>query len=285
MATAGGLIIGAVGLGTLYTTCVECYTVFHKIRAFNRDSGYLASKLETENALFRRWGERVGLLSRDKRAVDSRLREPWTRKAVEGVLSCVHILLTDTDKFQTTYGLVPFAPTEAMSQTRSSSSKHVRRYSQPQSWPSEVIMPERKHIKILRKFHWSILDQEKFNDLITELRDHVQRLDELVPPKGDVPESRAVKDGVPELSRSSGSSGEGDRSQRIHRGEIFCILPDSRKQKKPLELMPPACQWSDRALTIRPKPDVEEIAPPLTKEIWNIVDHDNHTTHRYYRIT
>ena len=285
MATAGGLIIGAVGLGSLYTTCVECYTVFHKIRAFNRDSGYLASKLETENALFRRWGERVGLLSGDTRAIDPRLREPWTRKAVEGVLSCVHILLTDTDKFQTTYGLVPFAPTEALSQTNPSSSKHERRYPQPQSWPSEVIRPERKHIKVLRKFHWSILDQEKFSDLITELRDHVQRLEELVPPKGDAPESRAVKYGIPELSRSSGGSERGDRIQRIHRKEIFRILPDSRKQKKQLELMPPAYQWSDQALTMRPNPYIGEIVRPLTKEIWHIEDRDNHTTHRYYRIT
>ena len=282
MATAGGLIIGAVGLGSLYETCVECYTVFHKIRAFHRDSRYLASKLETENALFRQWGERAGLMSGRKRGIDPQLRDPWTRRAVEGVLSCIHILLTDTDKFQTTYGLIPFEPSDDITQSRSSSSTQVQRHSNSQSWPSDVTRPERKHVTILRKFHWSILDKEKFNDLVTELRDHVQRLNELVPTKGDAPEYRAVTNDIRERADSSKQR---DRRQRRHREEFWRVLDETQKQSKPISIMPLPRQVSDRAMTIRPKTYVEEIAPRLTREFWHTEDQDNCATHRCYRIS
>lgn len=54
-----------------------------------------------------RWGGRVGLLSGNKRDIDPQLRDPWMREAVAEILFCIEMLLTDTEKLQTTYGLIP----------------------------------------------------------------------------------------------------------------------------------------------------------------------------------
>jgi hypothetical protein len=285
MATAGGLIIGAVGLGSLYSTCVDCYCVFRKIRAFDRDYEYLASKLKTEGALLMRWGERIGLLSGDIRDIDPKLHDPWTKEAVAGVLSCIEMLLTDTEKFRTTYGLTPHGRSDRIVRTRSSSSKQGRRDSQTQTWPSDSIRPERKQVNVLRKFHWSILDQEKFCDLISELRELVQRLNELAPPSRDAPECRVVSNGISGLSGLSSGSERGDRKQHKHREGTSRIVNDTRKQDSPLAIMPPPYRHSDRGWTIHPKSHVEEIAPPRKIKVWHVEDPDNYTTYRYYRVT
>jgi hypothetical protein len=285
MATAGGLIIGAVGLGSLYSTCVECYCVFHKMRAFDRDSEYLASKLETEGALLMRWGERVGLLSGHRLDVDPQLHDPWTKKAVAGVLFCIEMLLTNTEKLQTTYGLIPYECSSGITGTRASSRKNGSRNSETQTRPSEMIRLERKSVNILRKFHWSILDKEKFNDLINELRDLVQRLNELAPPKRDGSDRRVDDEGVLGLSRLSGGSERGDPGQREHRKGTSHILDDTRNQDKSLAIMPPLYRSSSRALVVRPKGYVEEIAQPENKQARRDDNDGSYRIYRYYRVT
>jgi hypothetical protein len=285
MATVGGLVIGAVGLGTLYSTCVDCYCVFHKIRAFDRDSEYLASKLETEGALLMRWGERVGLLSGQKRNVDSQLHDLWTKKAVAGVLHCIEILLTDTDKLQTTYGLIPHDRSVGIIGARAASGQQGRCYPQTQVQPSEMIRPEGKRVNILRKFHWSILDKEKFSDLINDLRDLVQRLNELAPPKSNVSDCRVVSKSVPGAPKPNGSSERGDRSEREHREGTSRILGTPRKQDKQLAILPTTYRSPGQAMVIRPKGYVEEIPQPQSIQVRRDDEDSSCKIYRYYRVT
>src|SRR5437868_4919782 len=135
MATAGGLVIGAVGLGALYSTCVDCYRVFHKIRAFDRDSGYLSSKLKTEGALLMRWVGRVGLLSGSRRDIDSQLYDPWTRKAVAEILFCIEVLLTDMEKLQTSYALTPQGRIYEVGRPEASNKRPACPYARPHLQP------------------------------------------------------------------------------------------------------------------------------------------------------
>jgi hypothetical protein len=285
MATAGGLIIGAVGLGTLYSTCIECYCVFHTIRAFDRDSEYLVSKLETEGALLMRWGERIGLLSGHKRDIDPQLHDPWTKKAVAGVLHCIEILLTDTDKLQTTYGLIPHDRSVRIIGPRASSSKQGCCPSQTQVQPSERIRPEGKRANILRKFHWSILEKEKFNDLINDLRDLVQRLNELAPPKSDVSDCRVVSKSVPGLPRPNGSSERGDSNELEHREGTSRILDTPRKQVKQLAILPTPYRSPGQAMLTRPVGYIEEIPRPQSIQVRRDDEDDSGKIYRYYRVT
>src|SRR2546421_1870230 len=239
MATAGGLVIGAVGLGALYSTCVECYCVFHKIRAFDRDSGYLSSKWKTEGAILMRWGDRVGLLSGSRRDIDSQLYDPWTRKAVAEILFCIEVLLTDMEKLQTSYGLIPHGRIYEVVGAEGSNKRPGFPYARPHPQPSDNIRQGQKRVNILRKFHWSILDKEKFSDLIMELRDLVQRLNDLVRPTSDLADFRTASQRIPAIPGFDGDSERGYRPQPQYCEGDSRAFDVTRKQCESHSIMPP----------------------------------------------
>jgi Prion-inhibition and propagation len=86
MADPGALVIGVVGLGALYSTCVECLSVFRKIRAFDRDYDFLASRLWTEQALLMLWGQRMVLLTGKMRDLDPQLQDPYQGSCSRGTV-------------------------------------------------------------------------------------------------------------------------------------------------------------------------------------------------------
>jgi hypothetical protein len=282
MATAGGLIIGAVGLGSLYSTCVECYCVFHKMRAFDRDSEYLGSKLRTEGVLLMRWGDHAGLLSGNKRDIDPQLHDPWMREAVAEILFRIEMLLTDTEKLQTTYGLIPHERGYEVIGAGAPNSKQGHQDARTHARPSEAIRPDRKRVNILRKFHWSILDKEKFNDPIDELRDLVQRLNDLAPPKSDVSDFRAVGQSIPGLPGLGGGSERGCRTQRQHPQGTSRAYEDTRKQNESRTIMYRPSRSSGRALVMPPK--VDEIAQTHNTHVQR-EDDGSYKIYRYYRVT
>jgi hypothetical protein len=281
MADPGGLIIGVVGLGALYSTCVECFSVFRKIRAFDRDYEFLASRLWTEKALLMRWGQRMGLLTGNMRDIDPQLQDPYTKQAVAGVLFCIEILLTDTKKFQTTYGLVPRQRHGKEADAASSKNMQVRHYSHSQVWLSHNIVPERKQVNLVRKFHWSILDREKFRDLIDELRELVQRLEELAP----APEPQVAEKEASPRAQSSDRDERSGRRRPEHRESAREVEYDIWERERPLAIMPAKTSSSTRALITQPNSCVEEIAPRHSREIWYDDEPGSYTTHRYYKIT
>ena len=281
MADPGSLVIGVVGLGALYSTCVECFSVFRKVRAFDRDYDFLASRLWTEQALLMRWGQRMGLLTGNMRDIDPQLQDPYTKEAVAGVLFCIEVLLTDTKKFQTTYGLVPNQRSGKIADAVSSNNKKVRHYSHSQVWLSDSIVPERKPVNFVRKLHWSILDKEKFRDLIDELRELVQRLEELAP----APEPQVAESEVSPRPRSRDRDDRSARTQPEHRELAREGEYGIGKRERPFAMMPAQASLSNRALMIQPKSCVNEIAQRHNKEIWCDDEPGSYTTYRYYRIT
>jgi hypothetical protein len=281
MADPGGLVIGVVGLGALYSTCVECLSVFRKIRAFDRDYDFLASRLWTEQALLMRWGQRMGLLTGNMQDIDPQLQDPYTKEAVAGVLYCIEILLTDTKKFQTTYGLVPNQRSRKVADAVSSNDKKVRHYSHSQVWLSDSIVPERKQVNLVRKFHWSILDREKFRDLIDEFRELVQRLEELAP----APEPQVAERGVSPKPRSRDRDDRSGRRRLQHRESAWEVEYDIGKRERPFAIMPTKAPSPSRALITQPKSCVKEIAQRHSKEIWRDDEPGSYTTYHYYKIT
>ena len=281
MADPGGLVIGVFGLGALYSTCVECFSVFHKIRAFDRDYDFLASRLRTEQALLMRWGQRMGLLTGKMRDIDPQLQDPYTKDAVAGVLHCIEILLTDTKKFQTTYGLVPNRRSGKVADAASPNDKKVRRYSHSQVWLSDSVVPERKQVNFVRKFHWSILDKEKFRDLIDELRELVGRLEELAP----APEPRIAEMGASPRPRSRDRDDRSGRRRPEHCESARGVDYDIGKRERPFAIMPAKSPSPSRALITQPKSCVKEIARRHSEEIWRDDEPGSYTTYHYYQIT
>lgn len=281
MTDPGSLVIGVVGLGALYSTCVECLSVFRKIRTFDRDYDFLASRLWTEQALLMRWGQRMGLLTEKMQDIDPQLQDPYTKEAVAGVLYCIEILLTDTKRFQTTYGLLPNQRSRKVADAVSSNNEKVRHYSHSQVWLSDSIVPERKQVNLVRKFHWSILDKEKFRDLINELRELVQRLEELAP----APEPQVAERRVSPRPRPRDGDDRSGRRRPGYRESAREIEYDVGERERPFAIMPAKAPSSSRALITQPKSCVKEIAQRHSKEIWLDDELGSYTTYRYYKIT
>jgi hypothetical protein len=256
-------------------------SIFRKIRAFGRDYDFLASRLWTEQALLMRWGQRMGLLTGKMRDIDPQLQDAYTKEAVAGVLYCIETLLTDTKKFRTTYGLVPNQRSGKVADAVPSNNKKVRHYSHSQVWLSDSIVPERKQVNIVRKLRWSILDREKFRDLIDELRELVQRLEELAP----APEPQVAESGVTPRPRSRDRDDRSARTQPEHRELAREVEYGIGKRERPFAMMPAQAPSSNRVLTIQPKSCVNEIAQWYNKEIWCDDEPGSYTTYRYYRIT
>jgi hypothetical protein len=60
-----GLVIGAVGMTALYSTCMEILDKFDSYRNFDTETGYLSDQFEADKLLLRRWAHSVGIASRD----------------------------------------------------------------------------------------------------------------------------------------------------------------------------------------------------------------------------
>jgi hypothetical protein len=210
------------------------------------------------------------------------LYDSWTREAVAEILFCIEVLLTDMEKLQTTYGLTPHGRIYGVVGEEGSKKRPGFPDARPHPRPSENIGQGQKRVNILRKFHWSILDKEKFSDLITELRELVQRLNDLVPPTSDVADFRTVSQRIPAIPGFDGDGERGYRPQRQNCEGDTRAFDVTRKQGDSRSIMPPPSPLPSRALVIQPK--VDEIAHTQNTRIQREGD-GSYRIYRYYRIT
>jgi len=136
-------------------------------------------------------------------------------------------------------------------------------------------------VNLVRKFHWSILDKEKFRDLIDELRELVQRLEELAP----APEPQVAEMGVSPRPRSGDREDQSGRRRPEHRESARQVEYDIGKRERPFAIMPARAPSPNRLLIRQPKSCVKEIAQRHGKEIWGDDEPGSYTTYRYYKIT
>ena len=101
-----GLAFGAVGLATLFSTCIDCFAFVEYGRAYGRDYEILLTKFDIEKTRLLQWGDGVGLLSmsKDKQNGHSLLDNKVTGLMIERVLQCIAVLLTDADQLRSKYG-------------------------------------------------------------------------------------------------------------------------------------------------------------------------------------
>src|SRR5437764_9305877 len=186
------------------------------------------------------------------------------------------------EKLQTSYGLIPHGRIYEVVGAEGSNKRPGFPYARPHPQPSDNIRQGQKRVNILRKFHWSILDKEKFSDLITELRDLVQRLNDLVRPTSDLADFRTASQRIPAIPGFDGDSERGYRPERQHCEGDSRAFDVTRKQGESHSIMPPPSPPSSQTLVIQPK--VDEIAHNQNTRIQREGD-GSYRIYRYYRIT
>ncbi|KAI4865845.1 hypothetical protein F4820DRAFT_276599 [Hypoxylon rubiginosum] len=191
MAEAAGLVIGVVALVGTFKDCVDLFIYINSARSMPRDYAILETKLEIERVLFLQWADRVRLLSPDH--YDPRLDDPTQSKVLSATLGSIRSLLSESQNFRDSYGLIPepnrdlrdndyqmVSGRQVTTQATSaiSGSRLIRFI---EDFEKLKISSKERHVSPIGKFRWIIQDKDKFEKLIQELSYFITKLNELVP--------------------------------------------------------------------------------------------------------
>ncbi|MCJ1381186.1 hypothetical protein MMC17_004295 [Xylographa soralifera] len=167
-----GIVIGAVALASLFTDCIECLDYIDVAQSFDRDYNILLTKLDIEKQRLLIWGESYGLL--DDKTVDRTHHDSTrTEATVKRFLITIHMIFTDTDKMEEKYGLQ-----YSGSSSPPGNSLHRAPFTR---YASTIHKSKVGKSSSSNKFSWAIQDRSKFSAMITDLKDLIDGLENIVP--------------------------------------------------------------------------------------------------------
>jgi len=178
-----GLVIGAVTLASLFSTCVECFDFVTLARHHERDYHIALTKLVLLKARLGAWGAAVQATSPGNEL--PALQQQWdeNKEAVKSSLEGVYNLLQDSKKLQERYGLESIVAAEAedtaVGEVQTIDTVFEKRALQRQ-----------QATRWRKKATWAIHDCRKFNALITDIEFFLTNLEALVQHLGVVAVTR-----------------------------------------------------------------------------------------------
>ncbi|KAG4261535.1 hypothetical protein FPRO03_11552 [Fusarium proliferatum] len=169
-----GLAIGVVPLAIeLFKQSISAYKIFIEAKELEKTATHLGTRLAIEERRLAQWGQGTGLSSEaksesglepDDSNLDRRILENEALcQVVVRTLTCVRDVFDDTDCLSDKYG-VKLSSSEKADSEANSSSKSTRSY-----------------ISKIGRFKWAIMDKEKFNDLLQQLKYYNDSLYNLLP--------------------------------------------------------------------------------------------------------
>jgi hypothetical protein len=183
MAEATGLLLGTLALASLFNDCVEGYGYVEKFKSHGKDYEILSTRLDVEKAMLLQWGDRAGLLQTNDQERDSRLDDKLTAPVIEGVLNCIKLILADSEKLKSKYGLVVSINAATSAEDNPSLVSNSRMNAHTRSYREFLKKINKNQIQtpILRKVKWAIHDCKKFGELLDVLSFFNSRLNDLLP--------------------------------------------------------------------------------------------------------
>ena len=169
---AAGLAIGAVGLASMFSICVQCFDVVEVGRNLGEDYELMIVKLSIEKRRLMIWGEAVGVLRPDEDR-DALLDEPDTRALVEQILLNISRLFGDAENLKNRYGLEERSEAStSVALTVEGSTICASRFEASSFIQFQRrIFTHRKTKGVLSKTKWAIRDNAKFSKLLGDLKD------------------------------------------------------------------------------------------------------------------
>ena len=190
MAEAIGFILAIAGL---YSSCIDAFEQIRAARSFGRDFEILSTRFEVRKARFLQWGDGVGLLHEAKDGRHPQLDSLSIRPALERVLHCIQMLLTDTENLKSKYGLqeavdegtgkggAVAGTTTAPDNSPTISGRRRDLFRSSYARFQSRIRKGQKESSLAVKTQWAIAGRTEFNTLISELDSMVEDLYRLVP--------------------------------------------------------------------------------------------------------
>jgi hypothetical protein len=191
------LTIGVVALASLFSTCVECFEYFSSAKDLEEDFEILLVKLDLEKTRLLIWGNAVGVLKADG---EGRIIELNDAKRVELIGRCLESmknLLSDTDRLQSVYGLQSTAQANSCigrsSNIVSKNSMNLFKTSYRRFWAR--FAGDQAKTTLASRTRWAIHDKARFEGLITDLKDIIDGLNQVLPVKREI-QDQILKDDI-----------------------------------------------------------------------------------------
>ncbi|KAF9775764.1 hypothetical protein IL306_006106 [Fusarium sp. DS 682] len=173
---AAAFVIGVAGL---FSSCVDAFNYFKLAQHANREVEIVLLKLDIEKTRLLIWGENVGIFSASRH--NPRLLDEHVGELIKRILSQIESLLTDSEKLRTSYGTQTLdTPLNTAVDYISSKSLAVFRTSASRFWTRNAskLVPEARGGKFVRT-KWAIYERQKFQALVNDLSQFVDKLFEL----------------------------------------------------------------------------------------------------------
>ncbi|TKA69056.1 hypothetical protein B0A49_12439 [Cryomyces minteri] len=151
MAEAIGLALGAVGLLSVFSTCLEAFDLIDLGRSHGRDVTLLEQKFDNQ-----------------------RLNEPEIKERINKNLSCIALLLGDEGRLKRKYGLRQASQNQALTTARES----TRAFQDSFAEFMRNVAKRQQQTSSAKVAKWAIRDRAKFEKLVEDIKDFIDGLDE-----------------------------------------------------------------------------------------------------------
>ena len=171
-----GLALSAVSVATLFTTCIDCYSLVVAAREFGKDYELLCTELSLQKLRFFLWGESVGLASR---IPDAQLRpnpgldDPVIQPTVIRTLEAIRNLLSETQEFDIRYGF------KAEESATSSSSRGLSIFKGTFDQFKSHARRNQAQKSVATVTRWAIFDADNFDAKISRLKGFIDGLESI----------------------------------------------------------------------------------------------------------
>ncbi|KAF4458099.1 hypothetical protein F53441_107 [Fusarium austroafricanum] len=171
-----GLALGVVPLAIeLFKQSISAYKLFIEAKELEKTATHLGTRLAIEERRLAQWGQGTGLSGDEKLESDTELDDSnLDRRLLENealchvvvrTLTCIKDVFDDTDCLSNKYGVKLSSDNGSRADSEANSSSKSTRSS----------------ISRFGRFKWAIMDKEKFNDLLQQLKYYNDSLYSLLP--------------------------------------------------------------------------------------------------------
>ncbi|KAI0386466.1 prion-inhibition and propagation-domain-containing protein [Hypomontagnella monticulosa] len=184
MAEIAGLALGVLGIAGLFTSCIENFNIVVRAREFSEEFELLCTQLALQQIRLAIWGETLGLVpppsGRRTKHYNRALYRPDIGPAIEATLNQLRNLLTKADAITGRYASEEQERAAESAGTRDiSDSKGMSIFRESYQKFKARIKRNQDEKSVWEVTRWSILDYERFERLVTNIRELMDALESI----------------------------------------------------------------------------------------------------------
>lgn len=176
------IVIGAIGLTSVFSTCVECFDYIQLGRSFGGDYGKCVLRLDAAKVRLSRWGESLGIAAHSQ-GVTGVVISSRDFGIAQNLLQQIIDTFEDTEKISQRYerytkmqghmgdNLAVFTEQTDLNERDSRLHTHLR----------AIARQRQDSTSLLNKARWALYEKRKFDQLIAEITEFVDKLVALFP--------------------------------------------------------------------------------------------------------